>query len=138
MIDIIFLFFIKQKTACEMRISDWSSDVCSSDLGRLASPEDRIWRPGGGRTAFTQVSQDLLEPWLGDWPGFEPRRSFVVRNPPGACSTGTQAFPLWRTRGGCLAIPDRTLPPPTRRRRFSRRRAEIGRASCRERVCQYV
>src|SRR3546814_9729827 len=28
------LFFFKQKTAYEMRISDWSSDVCSSDLTR--------------------------------------------------------------------------------------------------------
>src|SRR3546814_2836238 len=28
----MYLFFIKQKTAYEMRISDWSSDVCSSDL----------------------------------------------------------------------------------------------------------
>src|SRR3546814_1605574 len=28
----MFLFFVKQKTAYEMRISDWSSDVCSSDL----------------------------------------------------------------------------------------------------------
>src|SRR3546814_17563380 len=28
-------FFFKQKTAYEMRISDWSSDVCSSDLGEL-------------------------------------------------------------------------------------------------------
>src|SRR3546814_7312131 len=28
----LFLFFFKQKTAYEMRISDWSSDVCSSDL----------------------------------------------------------------------------------------------------------
>src|SRR3546814_6146475 len=31
----LFFFFFKQKTAYEMRISDWSSDVCSSDLGRL-------------------------------------------------------------------------------------------------------
>src|SRR3546814_2677832 len=31
----IFFFFFKQKTAYEMRISDWSSDVCSSDLRRL-------------------------------------------------------------------------------------------------------
>src|SRR3546814_4089675 len=30
------LFFFKQKTAYEMRISDWSSDVCSSDLRRCA------------------------------------------------------------------------------------------------------
>src|SRR3546814_1008913 len=28
----LFFFFFKQKTAYEMRISDWSSDVCSSDL----------------------------------------------------------------------------------------------------------
>src|SRR3546814_3910454 len=31
----MFVFFFKQKTAYEMRISDWSSDVCSSDLGLL-------------------------------------------------------------------------------------------------------
>src|SRR3546814_5518516 len=31
-----FFFFFKQKTAYEMRISDWSSDVCSSDLLSLA------------------------------------------------------------------------------------------------------
>src|SRR3546814_6751729 len=30
----IIMFFFKQKTAYEMRISDWSSDVCSSDLTR--------------------------------------------------------------------------------------------------------
>src|SRR3546814_8134309 len=33
----IFFFFFKQKTAYEMRISDWSSDVCSSDLLSLFS-----------------------------------------------------------------------------------------------------
>src|SRR3546814_5313462 len=33
MIVLLILFFFKQKTAYEMRISDWSSDVCSSDLG---------------------------------------------------------------------------------------------------------
>src|SRR3546814_17534520 len=32
-----FIFFFKQKTAYEMRISDWSSDVCSSDLSVIAS-----------------------------------------------------------------------------------------------------
>src|SRR3546814_10591078 len=30
----VYFFFFKQKTAYEMRISDWSSDVCSSDLHR--------------------------------------------------------------------------------------------------------
>src|SRR3546814_1182104 len=32
----IRVFFVKQKTAYELRISDWSSDVCSSDLRYLA------------------------------------------------------------------------------------------------------
>src|SRR3546814_8326554 len=34
------VFFFKQKTAYEMRISDWSSDVCSSDLLRTALQRD--------------------------------------------------------------------------------------------------
>src|SRR3546814_3071294 len=42
----VFFFFFKQKTAYEMRISDWSSDVCSSDLSSTdaASP----WESGFG------------------------------------------------------------------------------------------
>src|SRR3546814_7707766 len=35
------VFFFKQKTAYEMRISDWSSDVCSSDLGTVAAALSR-------------------------------------------------------------------------------------------------
>src|SRR3546814_2880606 len=35
-LPMMFFFFFKQKTAYEMRISDWSSDVCSSDLTALA------------------------------------------------------------------------------------------------------
>src|SRR3546814_12953939 len=34
--SVVFSFFIKQKTADELRISDWSSDVCSSDLSSTA------------------------------------------------------------------------------------------------------
>src|SRR3546814_10233131 len=34
----MLFFFFKQKTAYEMRISDWSSDVCSSDLGVISGP----------------------------------------------------------------------------------------------------
>src|SRR3546814_7507629 len=36
----LFFFFFKQKTAYEMRISDWSSDVCSSDLPRVQRHAD--------------------------------------------------------------------------------------------------
>src|SRR3546814_8820042 len=54
----VVFFFFKQKTAYEMRISDWSSDVCSSDLGgdhaaargqRAAASGARGTRDGGGR-----------------------------------------------------------------------------------------
>src|SRR3546814_14918655 len=39
MIAVCFVFFFKQKTAYEMRISDWSSDVCSSELlGQFGQP----------------------------------------------------------------------------------------------------
>src|SRR3546814_7201776 len=50
----VFFFFFKQKTAYEMRISDWSSDVCSSDLA-----------PGGdGLTLLVQ----------------QPRQHFVMQH----------------------------------------------------------
>src|SRR3546814_5337953 len=40
----MFFFFFKQKTAYELRISDWSSDVCSSDLSgeHVAQPLDQL------------------------------------------------------------------------------------------------
>src|SRR3546814_4523280 len=43
----LFFFFFKQKTAYEMRISDWSSDVCSSDLS--ADTASMFGRTGPGR-----------------------------------------------------------------------------------------
>src|SRR3546814_7948417 len=52
-------FFLKQKTAYEMRISDWSSDVCSSDLGytTYVEPIDDVYRtyyyqPGAAEPYF--------------------------------------------------------------------------------------
>src|SRR3546814_384664 len=53
---ICFFFFFKQKTAYEMRISDWSSDVCSSDLPVprellcAVSVRHRAWIVDGNRT----------------------------------------------------------------------------------------
>src|SRR3546814_7469549 len=44
---VVLFFFFKQKTAYEMRISDWSSDVCSSDL------------PGEQASAFGAVSNAI-------------------------------------------------------------------------------
>src|SRR3546814_10604644 len=44
-----YFFFFKQKTAYEMRISDWSSDVCSSDLAALFAGREPCRRGGAGR-----------------------------------------------------------------------------------------
>src|SRR3546814_1213883 len=41
---LFIVFFFKQKTAYEMRISDWSSDVCSSDLAPRRGPPARLRR----------------------------------------------------------------------------------------------
>src|SRR3546814_5155537 len=90
-------FFFKQKTAYEMRISDWSSDVCSSDLP-------------------TQL------------PALSMRRR------------SAQCFAARRRNEIVTAAPARghdAVRQPARR--WSRGAGDqIGRASCRERVCQYV
>src|SRR3546814_10605721 len=48
----MYIFFFKQKTAYEMRISDWSSDVCSSDLetDRSGEPLTRTWLSTSSRS----------------------------------------------------------------------------------------
>src|SRR3546814_10379936 len=67
----IFFFFFKQKTAYEMRISDWSSDVCSSDLdndqhcvhrGALSradhqQPGDKTGNPHGGQVDHSTIKR---------------------------------------------------------------------------------
>src|SRR3546814_3045679 len=61
-----FFFFFKQKTAYEMRISDWSSDVCSSDLRVLPRGDIRHLVQDAGhvlldlRVGHEQVPQAVL------------------------------------------------------------------------------
>src|SRR3546814_4676188 len=67
----VFVFLFKQKTAYEMRISDWSSDVCSSDLQaqtgrRLARSSHRM----GGKTAIFGMDDDS-----------EPKRGSILQHP---------------------------------------------------------
>src|SRR3546814_3140742 len=53
---LVSLFFVKQKTAYEMRISDWSSDVCSSDLTRSSlGGFGGLVRPVRRRQARTRI-----------------------------------------------------------------------------------
>src|SRR3546814_4935829 len=66
------LFFFKQKTAYEMRISDWSSDVCSSDLtegiveGGIRFYTDRFRTAyGAAGTTSTRLSSKSSDFWDG-------------------------------------------------------------------------
>src|SRR3546814_4477486 len=65
-----FFFFFKQKTAYEMRISDWSSDVCSSDLAptlALLSPIDlQCVKAAGVTFALSAVERVIEERARGD------------------------------------------------------------------------
>src|SRR3546814_7955416 len=88
---LLFFFFFKQKTAYEMRISDWSSDVCSSDLFGLQHAVQ-----SGQRNGTERQHQQRKR-----------RRQEVAEE--------------------ALFV-----------RKMAAEGHEIGRASCRERVCQYV
>src|SRR3546814_4394026 len=52
LVGYVFFFFFKQKTAYELRISDWSSDVCSSDLTMVV-----VLRHGYGVEASDVIAQ---------------------------------------------------------------------------------
>src|SRR3546814_17221840 len=62
----MFFFFFKQKTAYEMRISDWSSDVCSSDLMAVAvHPDDPRYKAWIGKKVKLPITGRLV-PIVGD------------------------------------------------------------------------
>src|SRR3546814_19102364 len=65
-------FFFKQKTAYEMRISDWSSDVCSSDLRTEYLAEDR-------RTAGRRACPGFEEHRAAAFPGHESGMATIER-----------------------------------------------------------
>src|SRR3546814_2246662 len=104
-----FVFFVfKQKTAYEMRISDWSSDVCSSDLRRPQQDGDAA-----------------------DQGGAAPRSGF--RN--GHEEVGSRAS---GGAGAVEAVEQRRAIAFQQPERAMQQDRQIGRASWRERVCQYV
>src|SRR3546814_4414730 len=70
-----FFFFFKQKTAYEMRISDWSSDVCSSDL--LGAEATDIARRRRDRLQLGIFLRDLDEAIAGKIAGRHQRLQFV-------------------------------------------------------------
>src|SRR3546814_2697626 len=100
------IFFFKQKTAYERRISDWSSDVCSSDLygNQRGIEAARSSRSSDGSIGCQCRN---CSKWCG-WILLDPG------TPSGAIASSAQQ-----------CIPRNSI-------------VKIGRASCRERVCQYV
>src|SRR3546814_19976788 len=100
-----------------MRISDWSSDVCSSDL------LDTLIIPGGVGLR-TAGAEHPIDRWLRDQ---APR----IRRVASVC-TGAYAL----ARAGLLD--GRRATTHWRYAQDLQARFQIGRASCRERVCQYV
>src|SRR3546814_3476510 len=100
-----FFFFFKQKTAYEMRISDWSSDVCSSDLAPYI-PVPAFVPPAPSAPVAPPAAGSLYN---------GPINGYIVHHH--VCHR-TCCICNWRPISGSGG--------------------QIGRASCRERVCQYV
>src|SRR3546814_344804 len=150
----VSFFFSKQKTAYDMRISDWISDVCSSDLHVSGSwAADELVNPYGDNDNIT-ISWSLFAEGiprhdkcalLGGDPKGPQHLSFVGnlcahngdRNPdvnfrPGSCvkvinnifyNAQSQFTEIWESYGGTPVSVVGNV---------------VQRASCRERVCQYV
>src|SRR3546814_17655984 len=123
-------FFFKQKTAYEMRISDWSSDVCSSDLFTIvefAAGDTHIRTKGdffGGSMTKTLANAHAL------FCGLKLEASYLAR---------LDIVDNARANLMAARAKDRTvLKLAADNIRFEDRywRDEIGRASCMERVCQ--
>src|SRR3546814_13113060 len=79
------IVFVKQRTAYEMRISDWSSDVCSSDRGTTTDDDERLQRGTLLRIAralsFLESREDSAPNGRGIFQRLQPRREsppFVV------------------------------------------------------------
>src|SRR3546814_1029873 len=100
----MFVFFFKQKTAYEMRISDWSSDVCSSDLRALPEERARSLAKEGRRRlpAGTALALRPAQPRRG------PRRSRPVARPMERQISQAHRLGRGDDRGDLLLLPAAT------------------------------
>src|SRR3546814_17642059 len=122
------IFFFKRKTAYEMRISDWSSDVCSSDLVPRSTP-------ASGAASFPGLS--ILELLF--------RPGTAVRLTGGSLSasrmlprSASSPRPRARERGPAGRCPRRQNRPRVPAPASGRRQETIGRAAGGERGVSYV
>src|SRR3546814_14615912 len=117
----VFFCFCKQKTAYEMRISDWSSDVCSSDL------------QDGAYALFTSTSGVIGNIGQANYGAAKlgvHGLSHIIAMENASCNVRANVIApfAWTRMIGTIPVKDEA----------SRVRVEIGRASCRERGGQYV
>src|SRR3546814_18757758 len=117
--SLFLFFFFKQKTACEMLISDWSSDVCSSDLGA-----DLVVLQGvlGARDAAAE-QHDEIEDQEADRHGIDG--SFRAIRPDAIEQVYADIIAELHGIGAAEQEVDD-------------HKEQIGRPSCRERGCLYV
>src|SRR3546814_1909900 len=135
----IYFFFFTQKTAYELRIRHWSSDVCSSDLPILhgATPEFQVgWQTRRSPSValarpfvafFNGFNRgfERLAPFYGQMTARLIRLTAVVL----AVHVGLLGLTGWQFGGAPIGF----LPEQDQGYLHN-----IGREACRERVCQYV
>src|SRR3546814_4876126 len=113
-------FFFKQKTAYEMRISDWSSDVCSSDLQYPMASHGSAHHGDG----FTGRSRCRSEITIASWAAT------------GATRRRAQRFPGSDSKETIMTIAKPNMHPFILATCSAA--PQLGSAPCRARVCQYV
>src|SRR3546814_10744530 len=91
-------FFFKQKTAYEMRISDWSSDVCSSDLAEGGVSKDEVFRSTPPERRFLTAS-DAPAPKLRKNAGETPALRAPHRTGPQTKTAGLSPGEIGRASG---------------------------------------
>src|SRR3546814_19154140 len=142
MVVLFCIFFFKQKTAYEMRISDWSSDVCSSDL--VMEDMIKLWKA-------RQHRAQNLDSWWRQIAGWRDKKSLAFEQ------TGAEILPqhavrqLWQathakkpiitTEVGqhqMWAAQHFDFEGPTKWATSGGLGPKIGRAECRERGCEVV
>src|SRR3546814_3648498 len=74
-LSLSLVFFFKQKTAYDMRISDWSSDVCSSDLVEMLHSPAAVALLVQRRNPLHLVGRDPMRARLAQPPIEQPRRA---------------------------------------------------------------
>src|SRR3546814_18229810 len=99
----IFLFF-KQKTAYEMRIRDWSSDVCSSDLGCASIPgvAEMVEEQLGVQTVVANPLAQMT-------PGPRVQAHALAQDAPAlliACGPALRSFDCWPGSTCCHGAPN--------------------------------